>query len=135
MLYARLYASRYDNADFSLKLSAKSMSELKVQQRIKVVEARLNELISEAIREGTCSARVVRDMFIKDMDASNISMQDLFIRWIENQKRRVAWKEIRPVTLKRHLATQVHLENFLAKPGQNVMISTLGVEWLRRLEA
>jgi hypothetical protein len=62
-------------------------------------------------------------------------MRDLFNYLIETQQRRAKWNEIREITLKRHHATQAHLNMFLNRPGMNRSVGLPDVEWLRKLES
>lgn len=135
VLYARVYANRSDYSDFSLKFISNNLDDFKTQQRIKAVDEKLQEIITKCLRDGTCSARIIKETYQREIESASRTMRDLFNYWIENQQRRVKWNEIREVTLKRHRATQAHLNMFLNKPGMNRSLGLLDVEWLRKLES
>ena len=111
VLYARVYANRSDYSDFSLKFISNNLDDFKTQQRIKAVDEKLQEIITNCLRDGTCSARIVKETYQKETESASRTMRDLFAYWIENQSRRVKWNEIKEVTLRRHLATQTHLKH------------------------
>jgi integrase len=135
VLYARIYSSRTDYVDFSLGLCTAQIEDYKTQQRIKVVNEKLQEIISDSIKQGIASAQIIRDLYFKQTDSAVLTMKELFNRWIRHQQNRVKWNEIKIVTFKRHLATQAHLEQFFGKPRMNVPVSMVNIEWLRTLES
>lgn len=95
VLYARVYANRSDYSDFSLKFISNNLDDFKTQQRIKAVDEKLQEIITKCLRDGTCSARIIKETYQREIESASRTMRDLFNYWIENQQRRVKWNEIR----------------------------------------
>jgi hypothetical protein len=128
VLYARVYANRSDYSDFSLKFISNNLDDFKTQQRIKAVDEKLQEIITKCLRDGICSAKIIKETYQQETESASRTMRDLFTYWIESQQRRVKWNEIKGVTLKRHRATQAHLNMFLNKPGMNRSLALLDVK-------
>lgn len=100
VLYARVYANRSDYSDFSLKFISNNLDDFKAQQRIKAVDEKLQEFFTKCLRDGSCSARIIKETYQREIESASRTTRDLFAYLVESQQRRVKWNEIKEVTLK-----------------------------------